>query len=203
MSHYFTNDESLKHQIRTFQYTFHGQTLTFQSDLGVFAKDRVDFGTHVLLEHLPAFNDEAILDIGCGVGVVGLLIAKAYPHTKIVCSDVNRRALELTEINRDFNKIKQVTIIESDLYQSIPQTFDAIITNPPIRAGKKVVHVIFEEGKNHLNPGGSIIAVVQKKQGALSLQEKMMEVFSNVTILGKESGYYVFMSRKEDHDEKQ
>jgi 16S rRNA (guanine1207-N2)-methyltransferase len=111
--------------------------------------------------------------------------------------------LELAEINRDFNRIKQVTIIESDLYQNIPQTFDAIITNPPIRAGKKVVHAIFEEGKNHLNPGGSIFAVVQKKQGALSLQEKMMEVFSNVNVLGKESGYYVFMSRKEDHDEEQ
>ncbi|RNM38316.1 class I SAM-dependent methyltransferase, partial [Staphylococcus aureus] len=43
--------------------------------------------------------------------------------------------------------------------------FDYVLTNPPIRAGKEVVHRIFEEAYQQLNSQGELYVVIQKKQG--------------------------------------
>ena len=196
MSHYFINDETLTSEARTFGYTFRTVTLTFASDRGVFAKDRVDFGTHVLLQHLPLFQKETILDLGCGVGVIGLLIAKAHPHTHVTLSDINTRALDLATENVKQNKIKNTSLIHSDVYQNIPQPVDFIVTNPPIRAGKNVVHAMVLGGFDHLNMGGMMMVVIQKKQGADSLMKRMKEVYGNVDVVAKEKGYFILKSQK-------
>ncbi|MDD4212433.1 MAG: class I SAM-dependent methyltransferase [Bacilli bacterium] len=196
MSHYFINDDTLKSKLRTFRYTFRSVTLEFTSDSGVFAKDRVDFGTHVLLQNLPSFTNEQVLDIGCGVGVIGLLIAKAYPKTQTTLSDVNTRALELAQTNIKQSKIVNASVIQSDTYQNITSPYDVILSNPPIRAGKQVVHDIVLGAIDHLNENGIIIVVIQKKQGAESLQKKMEEVYHNVSIIAKEKGYFILKSVK-------
>ncbi len=167
MSHYFINDDTLKSKLRTFRYTFQKVTLEFTSDSGVFAKDRVDFGTHVLLQHLPPFAEEQVLDIGCGVGVIGLLVAKAYPKTKITLS-----------------------------YQNITGQYNVILSNPPIRAGKQVVHAIVLDAIHYLKDNGIIMVVIQKKQGAESLQKKMEEIYQNVSVMAKEKGYFILKSIK-------
>ncbi len=74
--------------------------------------------------------------------------------------------------------------------------YAAVITNPPIRAGKKIVHSILAGAKDHLMTGGSLIAVIQKKQGAPSAQVKMEEVFGNCEVLLKRKGYFILKSVK-------
>ena len=75
-------------------------------------------------------------------------------------------------------------------------TYDFVLTNPPIRAGKQVVHSILEDAFNKLKQGGALYVVIQKKQGMPSAKKKMQETFDNVEVLEKSKGYYILRSVK-------
>lgn len=202
MSQYFENNPNLKSIIKEIQYTYYGKVINYRVDLGVFSKDRVDFGSNVLLQTLPKFSDEKILDMGCGYGTIGLAIAKAFPKTDVLMCDVNLRAIELTQTNILLNKINNAKVIESNTYEHVKGLtiqegkFDYIISNPPIRAGKKVVHDICLNAINYLNDGGKAIFVIRKKQGADSLKKAMTEIYSTVEVLNKANGYLILQGIK-------
>ena len=110
--------------------------------------------------------------------------------------DINNRALDLSRQNAQLNNV-DVNIFQSNIYEQVIGSFDYIISNPPIRAGKKVVHTIIEESIDHLNDDGSLTIVIQKKQGAPSAKAKMEDVFGNCEIVKKDKGYYILRSFKE------
>lgn len=135
--------------------------------------------------------------MGCGYGPIGLAIAASYPTRMVEMIDINSRAIILAQENSSSNDISNVTIYESDRFEQVMSTqFAAILTNPPIRAGKKVVHEIFEESFNHLVEGGSLWVVIQKKQGAPSAMDKLERLFGNVEIVDKKKGYFILVSKK-------
>lgn len=197
MNHYYQNNTNLKSEKRIVEYTFHGVKVRLNADNGVFSKDRVDFGTNVLLNALDINEDvHSVLDVGCGYGIIGVSVAAKYENINVTMVDVNDRAVELTSENIIKNKCLNATCMKSSLYDNVSGTFDMIISNPPIRAGKNIVHGVCEKGYDHLNKGGSIWVVIQKKQGAQSLMNKMQEVFKNVEVVKKESGYFILKSVK-------
>ena len=200
MAQYFEYNPNLKSEIREIKYTFKGNELTFNVDNGVFSKDRVDFGTNVLLNSLPDLKGfKSILDMGCGYGVIGLSLAKAYKGSFVTMVDVNPKAVELAQENSKKNRITNVNIVCSNLYEYAfeDDMYDCIISNPPIRAGKEIVHGVAKNGFFHLNKGGKILLVIQKKQGAPSMEKLLIEVFGNVKTLNKVNGYFIFESTKE------
>ena len=197
MSHYYTTDNNLSSNIKEVEYTFRGNKLKYLVDNGVFSKDRVDFGTNVLLQNLPIFKENSkVLDVGCGYGAIGLPIAKSNKTLLVEMIDVNLRAVELVKENIRINKTFNATVYESNLYENVKGEFDYIISNPPIRAGKKIVFGVVDEGFNHLVDGGEIYVVIQKKQGAPSLKKEMELVYGNAEIIAKESGYFIIKSKR-------
>ena len=138
-----------------------------------------------------------MLDLGCGVGIIGILIAKGFKGTNVTLSDVNEKALEFANKNIDLNNVKNARTVVSNLFENIDETFDVIVSNPPIRAGKAIVHGVIKDGFNHLCKGGFVYVVIQKKQGAESLKKVMEETFGNVTVVNKENGYMIYKSIKE------
>jgi len=111
--------------------------------------------------------------------------------------DINERALELSKENAVLNKIDNVLIYKSDRLTNVKtEGFAVILTNPPIRAGKKVVHDILEQSFERLIIGGELWVVIQKKQGAPSAIDKLKSLFNEVTILEKKKGYYIIKSKK-------
>lgn len=170
--------------------------MNFLTDNGVFSKKAVDFGSSLLLKSLPTLNNVNILDVGCGYGTIGLTIAKMNPTAYVTMVDINQRAVLLTNKNMISNQIKNAEIFVSDIYNNVHQKYDFIVTNPPIRAGKKVVHNITLGAIAYLKDGGQMWCVIQKKQGAESLLIKLKDTFSNVEIISKDKGYFIIKSIK-------
>lgn len=191
MSHYFKNDPNLQSNPKTFDMIYNGKQYRFFTDAGVFSKDYIDFGTHSLIKaiSLPE-NSLKALDLGCGYGPIGIILKSEFPHIDMTQADINIRAVELTKKNVEANKVSS-TIIHSNGFSNIYDTFDVITLNPPIRTGKEVIYELYKGAHEHLNVGGVFYIVIQKKQGALSHQEYLKKIFNNADIINKSKGYYI------------
>ena len=189
---YYAENPDAAHDIHELRVELLGQKMTFLTDAGVFSKKMVDFGSQLLLKCLEVNQGETVLDVGCGYGPLGLSLAKAY-GVQATMVDINNRALNLARQNAERNKV-EATIFQSNIYEQVKGKFDHVISNPPIRAGKQVVHEIIEKSKDFLGIGGDLTIVIQKKQGAPSAKSKMEDVFGNCEIVKKDKGYYILRS---------
>ncbi len=192
---YYAENPDAAHDIHELRVDLLGQKMTFLTDAGVFSKKMVDFGSQLLLKCLEVSQGETVLDVGCGYGPLGLSLAKAF-GVQATMVDINNRALDLARQNAERNKV-EATIFQSNIYEQVEGKFDHVISNPPIRAGKQVVHEIIEKSKDFLGTDGDLTIVIQKKQGAPSAKSKMEEVFGNCEIVKKDKGYYILRSVKE------
>lgn len=196
--HYYSRTQKVESDPKFWDYTLKNNTFRFKTDNGVFSKREVDFGSRLLIESFEMPNAEGLLlDVGCGYGPIGLSLAKYYHDRMIHMIDVNGRAIELAKENAEINRIQNVKIYESDRLLNVKEnTFAAILTNPPIRAGKKTVHDIFEQSFEHLASEGELWVVIQKKQGAPSAIEKLNNLFNHVETIDKSKGYFVIRAKK-------
>lgn len=192
---YFAENPDAEHDIHELKVQLLGQKMTFLTDAGVFSKKMIDYGSQALLKCLDFHKQESVLDVGCGYGTLGLTLVKAK-EVEATLVDINQRALDLARQNAERNQVL-ATIFQSNLYQNVEGRFHHIISNPPIRAGKQVVHEVITGSYTHLLDGGDLTIVIQKKQGAPSAKAKMEEVFGNCEILKKDKGYYILRSVKE------
>lgn len=194
--HYYTENPHSKVEKNTITYTFQKKTFTFTTSSGVFSKERIDYGSRVLIDAFeePEING-SVLDLGCGYGPIGILLASQFINRTITMVDVNERALRLAEQNCVANNVGNIAIVKSDgLKEVANQKFAAIITNPPIRQGKKVIYHMFEQASKSLLPGGELWVVIQKKQGAPSALAYLQTLFSKAEIVKKDKGYYVIVA---------
>ncbi len=196
MEHYFTNNDNLKSDFRTIIYKYNDYSLEFTSDLGVFSKDKVDFGSKLLMETFLNSDHNSnitLLDVGCGYGIIGITLSKiASVHSTLV--DVNKRALHLAKMNAK-NLGVDADIFESDVYSNVSGKYDVIITNPPIRAGKQKVMQFLLEAYDYLRDDGELWIVMRKDQGAKSAIEKMKNIYS-VEVREKSKGFFIIVAKK-------
>jgi 16S rRNA (guanine1207-N2)-methyltransferase len=196
--HYYSSAPGSSGEDRRIIADLRGLTFHFQADAGVFSKKGIDFGTRLLIETmiLPEAGD--ILDLGCGYGPVGVVSAAVAPECRVTMVDVNRRALELARKNADSNGVAhRVEVLESDGFSAIQdRSFATILTNPPIRAGKKTVYRLFEESAEHLLPGGELWVVIRKQQGGASAQKKLEQLFPQVELVARKKGFWILRGEK-------
>ena len=194
MSNYFENDKNLASDIKPFNISINGNSFTFNTDNGVFSKGELDFGTGLLIKNVLKLNISGeVLDLGCGYGAIGIIISK-LTNSNVLMSDVNKRAIHLTKMNAKKNGVS-VNVIESDGYENIDDMFDYVISNPPIRVGKKKLYELLLDSKNHLKKDGKLIIVVRKEQGALSLIKDMGKDY-NVEVIDKDKGFFIIKLSK-------
>lgn len=166
--HYFTVSPQSEHQPAQIETQYRGHTLLFETDSGVFSRFALDKGTETLLNALPADLRGTVLDMGCGYGALGVSVARAYPNVALTMADINERAVKLAGENARRNGVTAETL-QSDGYAALQGgRFDLILTNPPIRAGKRVIYRMLRMAQTTLTEGGAMVLVIRKQQGAPS-----------------------------------
>ena len=199
-NHYYQTNPESSHDISTWSFELLDKKFQFTTDSGVFSKATVDYGSRVLIQTFSWQNlpEGKVLEVGCGYGPIGLAIAHASGR-QIEMTDVNERAIQLAKQNASQNQIDNANIHFSDIYSAVHEkNYAAILSNPPIRAGKQVVHQIIADSYHYLQETGTLTIVIQKKQGAPSAQKKMQDIFGNASIIKKDKGYYIIQSYKEE-----
>lgn len=188
--HYYTSTPTSVHEVRSFRAVFAGRVLAFDTDAGVFSKQHVDPGSELLCGALPDDLSGDVLDMGCGWGAMTVLTLARFPKLNITMADVNERALALAVSNVEKNHM-QARAVLSDGFEKIEGMFDAVITNPPIRAGKAVIYKMFEDAKAHLKPGGMLVLVIRKQQGAPSALKFLKTLYRKAEVIARDGGYWI------------
>lgn len=195
MSQYFDNDKNIKSERKIIKFNFDNKDFSIYSDNGVFSKDRFDYGTRVLLNSVDI--DELsgnVLDLGCGLGVVGIILGTFNKGINIDMVDINERAIDLAKNNLVLNNIK-ANVFVSDIYSNIDNKYDFIITNPPIRAGKNVIRGFLFGSYDYLKDDGILYFVMRKDHGVKSMIKELSVKF-NTSIVNKDKGFYVVLCTK-------
>lgn len=196
--HYYSKKPQTASKPMSWSFKLRGHLFHFVTDTGVFSKSEVDFGSRVLIDtfKVPAIEGD-VLDVGCGYGPIGLSIAKTEEDRVIHMVDINERAVQLSQQNADGNGVQNVRIYESDGLTEVSKTdFAAILTNPPIRAGKETIFRFYEDAYAKLKVDGELWVVIQKKQGAPSTFDKLEEIFGQVEVVDKVKGYWIIKANK-------
>ena len=196
MQHYFTKKPTSKLKTDKIKAEFFNKEFEFVTSSGVFSKKKVDLGTELLIKKSITKPGWMILDLGCGYGVVGIVLAKLNPKAKVVMSDVNSRAVMLAKKNSVLNKVKNVRAVHSDSFEKIKGGFDTVLLNPPQTAGKKVCFQLIDDSKTNLKKGGLLQIVARHNKGGKDLSKHMKELFGNVEEVAKQSGYRIYASEK-------
>ena len=197
--HYYSNKPQTESKPRQWKFTLLGNTFTFETDAGVFSKSEVDFGSRVLIDAFEMPEVEGVvLDVGCGYGPIGLSIAKGNPEREVLMMDINTRAIGLSQKNAHLNGVQNVRIFESDGLSAVEAGTQAaaILTNPPIRAGKETIFRFYDQAYELLVQHGELWVVIQKKQGAPSTVSHLEEMFSEVDVVEKKKGYWIIRAKK-------
>jgi len=196
MEHYYYAKQKSSLKIKKIKQKIRGREFELFTASGVFSKEKIDRGTLMLAENMVINKNDKVLDIGCGIGILGVVTAKLF-NAIVTMSDINKRAVMLANKNIKLNNVK-AEIYQGNLYEKIKQNdFEIILSNPPQTAGKEVCFQLIEQSKKHLKNNGSLQLVARHNKGGKALSKKMEEVFGNIKVIAKKSGYWVYMSVKE------
>ncbi|MBI4448761.1 class I SAM-dependent methyltransferase [Candidatus Woesearchaeota archaeon] len=191
--HYFSSKPASAEREIVIKDRVRGNYLTLYSAPSVFSKDHIDPGSRLLAQRCKIDSSMSVLDLGCGYGIVGIAVAKAFPGVRIVATDINERACELTKRNATENGVA-IDVRCGNLYDRVPESFDAILLNPPQTAGKAVCFAMIDLGRAHLKPGGAFYLAARPAKGGKTLAARMAERIGAVDVVGRAAGYAVYRS---------
>jgi len=192
MKHYFSEKQDSEFKVKTINEILCNREYTFFTSSGVFSKKKVDYGTKVLVNNMIIGIEDKVLDLGCGIGIVGK-VAASKTKGKIVLTDINKRAVKLAKMNT--KGVKTIKVLQGSGFEKIKDKFNVILLNPPQTAGKKVCHAMIKDAKDFLLKDGTLQVVARHNKGGESLSEYMESVFGNMKTIAKKGGYRVYVSK--------
>lgn len=200
MQHYFIDKTHVESDYFKYKVTFDNKTFTFNSCDSVFSKNELDYGSLTLIKAvIKTFEDDNfnILDMCCGIGSIGLILADNFQNAKIDMCDINKTAVELAIKNKNENNINNINeVFVSNMFDNVKNNYDIVVSNPPIKTGKKLLFQFAEDSIKHLKDGGHLVIVIKKNLGEESLRKKLIEIYGNCEVIKRDKGYYILLSKK-------
>ena len=193
MEHYFSKNPQIKSKQTQYSAVVFKKHFSFFKDNGVFSKDNLDKGTYLFLKHFTLTNKDAktVLDIGAGTGEISIILAKFFPSLNFLGLEINERAVMLAKKNSDLNGVENACFQQGDFLEfQTNQSFDLIVSNPPIKIGKQNLFKFYEKASVLLAENGHFSLVVKHSQGAESHIKFLKTLFKSVEFK-KDATYYL------------
>ncbi len=170
-------------------------SFTVYSLPGVFSAHELDAGTALLLSTLDAPINGKVLDLGCGVGVIGGYIKQRNPQVAITMTDIHAMALVSAERTLAENRL-QGKVVASDVFSHIDEKFNIILSNPPFHDGidtaYRAVETLIRQARQHLTAGGELRIVAN---AFLPYPNLLDEHFGTHQVLAKTGKFKVYSVR--------
>ena len=180
-------------QIKLLNAEILGQSITLETQKGLFSPEHIDRGTLAMLTHVNIEAGMRVMDLGCGCGIVGIVAAKITGEENVFMSDADPLAVETARRNAERNHVAGVNIVLSDGFKSVDAGgFDLILSNPPYQTDFSVAKGFIEKGFNRLKIGGRLFMVTKRREW---YKNKIISVFGGVEIR-ETDGYYVFIAQR-------
>jgi 16S rRNA (guanine1207-N2)-methyltransferase len=182
-----------------FEAALCGQPMVFESTWGLFSPKTIDEGTRLLLDHIEVSPTDAILDLGCGYGPIGLTLAKLAPQGSVHLVDKDFVAIEFSRRNAELNHLVNAQAYLSNGFAQVPagQKFDLIVSNVPAKIGSELLAIFLADAYEHLAPGGRlyIVTISGLKE---YMKRHLTDVFGNYKKLKQSKTYTAAMAVKSD-----
>ena len=199
LRHYFVSSEHDISDFFEFEHQQLGEKFVFTSCNDVFSKNEIDYGSQVLINTIckdPSLYQGKILDICCGYGTIGIILSRFLDATFDMC-DINSLAVKLARLNIEKNNAHVDKLFVSDMWQNVEGKYNHILSNPPIKTGKKTLLDFLNGINDHLESKGSVVIVIKKNLGADSTRKYLIDIFGNCEVLQRDKGYYILKSTKD------
>lgn len=178
-------------------YSFAGEKFKFDIGNTLFSTFDLDHGTDVLLRAITTDNPKSILDIGCGYGPLGIILARGNPQSEVTLVDRDLLAVRYSQTNIKKNNIHNATVLGSiGLEQVNDKTFDLIVSNIPAKIGDEAITKEFIlTPHKHLNPNGEYWFVVVNALNHL-IPRVGRKYQLNIKEIRKRNGHTVYRIKK-------
>ena len=178
--------DAIKRDI-VFDAKLRGFDFSFCSTWGLFSPKSIDSGTRLLIDYLDVNAGNTCLDLGCGYGAIGLVMARLSGNGKVYLVDKDFVAVEYAIKNAKRNSVQNCDAVLSNAFSHLPDVkFDVIASNLPANAGKELLRIILLEARNYLKPTGKLYVVTISGLREF-IRRNFNEVFGNYRKL-KQSG---------------
>lgn len=198
----FCQPSADKHHKSPYPSVWHTESPRFEISnfANVFARQQLDIGARLLLQHLPDAHQRTVIDLGCGNGVLGLHVLHQYPSAKVIFVDESHMAIASARHNVQTNmpeKLPQCTFLVNnclDDFEHITglENVDLVLCNPPFHQQNTVTdHIalqMFNDAKRVLKHQGELHVVGNRH---LDYPAKLKRLFGGYTVLASDRKFSI------------
>ena len=177
--------------------TLRGEAYVFHSTWGLFSPKQVDPGTRLLVDHLPIRPADDCLDVGCGYGPVGLVMARHAPAGRTLMVDKDFVAVRYAAANAARNGLANAEAqLSNGLADLAPdRRFDLIASNLPAKVGRELLSILVIDAHARLRPGGRLCVVTINALRPM-MKRLFLDVFGNHSKLKQGPTHTVSMAER-------
>ncbi|MBV4412925.1 23S rRNA (guanine(1835)-N(2))-methyltransferase RlmG [Enterobacteriaceae bacterium YMB-R22] len=178
-----------------------GTAWTIHNHANVFSRTGLDIGARFFMQHLPQNLEGELVDLGCGNGVIGMMLLAQNPQAQVAFIDESVMAVASSRLNVELNLPQDVARCRFEVNHSLTgdafDRYDAVLCNPPFHQQHAITDNIawqmFHDARRSLKYGGELRIVGNRH---LDYYRKLRKIFGNCETVASNNKFVVLRAVK-------